>query len=166
MFTKIKLFLLGVLVLYCMVATATCSYKSSQVRALKSEKEIAALEHKAKISELKADAKTIEAKWAQSESKAYERYAKDIQDLNAMYIERMRDVNGVQHITTETIKYLPDYTREALEKYATATGNGVSECSALLVETENIARQYDAEIERIISSYPDPVEEVEPHKLE
>ena len=162
----IKFVLLSALLLWCVVATTTCSHKADQVKDLQTASKVANAENKAEISRLKAQAKKTETDWAQAESKAYERYAKNIQEITALHADRMRDVSGVQHSITETVKYLPDYTREALESYAKTTANGVAECSALLVGVEKVCRNYDAEIERLIFSYPEPVEKVEPHRLE
>lgn len=177
MFKQIKLYIEGaaatirfvvvsILLVWCVVATTTCSHKADQIKDLQNASKLADAENKAEISRLTAQVKQTERDWAQAESKAYERYAKDIQDINALYSDRLRDVSGVQHSTTEIIKYLPDYPRETLENYAKATANGVSECVPLLVGAEKIARDYDAEIERLVSSYPEPVEVIEPHRRE
>lgn len=177
MFQKVKLYITGawatikfvvlsILLLWAVVATTTCSHNTDQLKKLQNESELANANNKAEIGRLTAQVKQTEKDWAQAEAKAYERYAKDIQKISALHADRMRDVSGVQHSIAETVKHLPDITREALENYAKTTANGVSECSALLVGVEKVCRNYDAEIERLISSYPEPVELIDPHRRE
>lgn len=104
--------------------------------------------------ELKAQKAQIERDWADQRIKANEEFTAEIQRIHNLHADRLRDLNGVQYHAKEIIKYLPDYSRPALETVASTATNGVSECSALLVEVEQVARGYSAEIDWLISLFP------------
>lgn len=170
MFSDIKLACFGFLMLWCVVATSTCSYNSNQVKDLVNENVKTNLEHQAVIANLVATAKTKEAEQAKAESKAYEKFAQDIQTISSTFADRMRDAGGVQHKITETVKYLPGAPVEVREKFTATTADGLIRSTALLARVESVARQYDAELELCIArqSAPDadPFEEIDPDQRE
>lgn len=156
MLSDLKLACFFILMFWCVIATSTCSYKSNLVKELKDENVKANLEHQAAIANLVATAKTKEAAQAKAESKAYEKFAQDIQTISSTFADRMRDAGGVQHKITETVKYLPGAPVEVREKFTATTADGLIRSTALLARVESVARQYDAELELCIARQYDP----------
>lgn len=117
------------------------------------EKIVAQLEatHKANLEAQKAQ---IERDWAKQRIEANEKYNAEIQRIHNLHADRLRDLGRVQYSAKEIIKYLPDYTRPALEKVAITTTDSAIECSAILTEVEAVARGYSAEIDELIFMFP------------
>jgi hypothetical protein len=132
-------------------------YYKNQVKAYQDEKVLAEQQFLTEKAQLETQIVSIEKDWKEQRNQANEAHTAEIQRLNDMYNERLRDVNRVQYRTQEIIKYLPDASRSAVEEIAKTTTNGVKECSAILVEVESVARQYSAEIDQCIASYPKPI---------
>lgn len=163
MFSEFKFISVVVLILWSFFATKTCSYHADQVKQIRMQTQLQAAE----IKRYEAEARTIEAKWAKAESKAYENHAKEIEQLNAMHAERISQLSRVQYTTREIIKYLPDTTGENCKDYATAATNRLSQGADLLIRAERMARLYDAEIERVVAACPareDPIDPPEQEK--
>lgn len=146
------------LVLFLLIAVNTCSHYQNAVDDFEAAAKLQIQENQKLKLQYQAEAIQTELDWKVKEQKAYEKYTQDIQAIHSQYADNLQLANRVQYHTTETIKYMPTITRETLEAYATAQSNGVSECTALLTEADRIAREYDAEIERIIKSYPTAVD--------
>lgn len=107
--------------------------------------------HKANLTAQKAQ---IERDWANDRIKAHEEFTAEIKRIHDMHANRLRDIGRVQDRAKEIIKYLPDYSRPALETVASTTTNSAIECSALLVEVEQVAYGYSAEIDWLIRQFP------------
>lgn len=127
---------------------------ADEIRTYKTNEKLIEQVEKTHNAELNAQKAIIEKQWAEQRIQANEAYTVEIQNIHIMYADRLRDLGGVQYSAKEIIKYLPDYSRSTLENITTATANGVSECSTLLVEVEQVARGYSAEIDKIIGLFP------------
>lgn len=152
--TTIRLVVFAVLVVLGIGAMSTCTHYKNQVSELQAEKAKTKLENEAEKLKLITLAQAKELRWANERIEANERYTQEINAVHALYAGRQHDVDGVRNSITETIKYLPGYTLEECQSFATAAGYSVIEGAALLVEVEAVARQYSAEIDKLIREHP------------
>lgn len=151
----IRLITYALLILLCLGGFVTCTHYKNQVGDLKAEKQREIEAYKLKTAQLEAEAKRLEKEWSEIRITANEKYIKEIQSIHAMYSDRLRLLDGVRHTASETIKYLPSVSDETKTAIAIGGANSVAECSETLIEVEKISRDYSAEIDKLISEWPE-----------
>lgn len=121
----------------------------------KAEKEIQTAREAKILAELNAEnAAKISALRVAAE-KAEQAHRNELNEIKARYDaadlanKRLRD--QVRILNSQ----LSGYTRETVENYATTAANNTVECSAVTAELERLALEYNSEIERLRSLWPD-----------
>lgn len=153
---------------------ASCSYYKNSFEEIERKIESNKKDHEIDKQTYMAEAAAKERGYIETQLKAAETYAIEINALHAHYGDNVRYIDRMHHTASETVKYLPSATRAEVENIAATRTNEVVECSATLKEIDRIAREYSAEIdlfEKRQPNYKDPSDQVEdkkpePHKLE
>lgn len=140
-----------VLIVGCILSVVTCSYYKGEVKDL--ENGIA--QEAQKNAELRehytAEAYKTELAWKEKQRLAYENHVKELQKIKAYHSDSLLLVERLRNKTAGTIQHLSFMDPQAYTDYTTARADAVVEGAALLAEADSIAREYDAEIERIIA---------------
>ena len=140
------------LIILLIASMSTCTYYRNDAKDLHNDKVKAELEHQITEQKLRREKTEIESQAQQRIIIAYEEHTYRLQELAKYNADNANLVNGVQHSTKETIKYLPSMDRAALETITQTFAERLSEGAALLAKTDAIAREYDEEIELILAS--------------
>lgn len=154
MFAELKFIVLVALALSFFASITTCAHYKDKVKAAEIKHQIEQKEFEIAKAELETAAVEKETEWAIEAKKANENYAKELLRISAIVTGMQRDVNRVQYITTETVKYLPDFTREALENYAAVAADGAAQSAGLLASAYDYAEQCSAEVNKVIDEHP------------
>lgn len=149
---SITLILVLVLIGLVVISMTTCSHYRDAVADLEAIAKQQIEQNKVLKLQYQAEALLKELAWKEKERQAYEKFTQDLQTISAYYTGNKQLLDRLQYNTTETIKYLSTMEPQAREDYVKAQSDGAIEGTALLVEADRIAREYDAEIERIIKS--------------
>lgn len=135
-------------------SVTTCTYYREDTLELTQSIEKQKLEYAVLEQTYIAKAKAIEVGFKEQEIKAHEKYAEDLLSIAQQSSTNDRIIDRVQHHTTETIKYLPNMERSALEEVAISKSELLIEGATLLGEADQIARQYSAELDLCYAKYP------------
>lgn len=109
----------------------------------------------AEVARINQENKETEVKWQRQIVIAQEKHKEEIHAIEAKYLNSLAANNRLRDTVSTLNSELSKYPRETVEKYAKTAANNLSECSAVTGDLERLAYQYNAEIELLLSSWPD-----------
>ncbi|BDH16655.1 MAG: hypothetical protein [Bacteriophage sp.] len=116
-----------------------------------------AQQRQAKIDTLTALNKTAEEKTKQLVQQMQEaeiHYKEELNNVQTQYIAATTTTARLSDKVRLLNSQLSNYPRETVTQYAVTSSDSLAECAATTAEMERLARQYSAEIDRLIAAWP------------
>lgn len=100
-------------------------------------------------------------RWEREYRISLENYQKEINDVKTLHDNAIATVNSLRNAAQNHKSTVSTIPRETVEKIAVVGIDNSSECAAVTVELEKLIREYNAEIEFLLASWPTNPKELE-----